>query len=132
MIAKNIVTQLKIISAITSIFWTNIYAWSKFKMQSWKFLVVSPLTTDSYRELTEIWPLSNRYPYSFMMVGEMSTTENTMFWYLETLTEELWVWCGMLHSFGWVTVHRLQRGTVSPVVYNQERPVLTADFTFIV
>lgn len=131
MIAKQIVTQLKTITNITDIFPT-ISAGQKFKMKATNFLVVYFPWWDPYIQESEAWPLGRSYRMSFMIVWEMGTSENQMYERLTTITDELWVWCGTLQDFDWLKVSKIQRTSVWPIVYNQERPSLVSDFIFII
>jgi len=131
MIAKQIVTKLKTISNITSIFPT-ISAGQKFKMIASNFLVVYFPWWDPYIQESEVWPLWNSYRMSFMVVGQMGTSEHQLYARITTLTDELWVWCGTLQDFDWLRVRKIQRTAVWPIVYNQERPSSVIDFIFIV
>lgn len=130
MIAKDIVKELKTITNVTDIFWTDIFAWSVFTMKSWPFLVVSPLTGDTYWPQSEIWPVSQNYRNSFLFVWDMNTLESELFSWIETVTNSLWVGCEMIQSISWKRVSSLTREGLGSVVYNQERPTITVTFNF--
>lgn len=131
---ENILTELLWISSISSIFWTNIFAWlpsSEFENQTYLYITVVSDNTASGSD--NFWTLTKIGRLTFSIVwSNWKTSDAELYETIWTINRAIVTqWCVWIFDWNWFEVNTVEEWSMSPIgVSTKNRPIIQKDYLF--